>query len=159
MSLPPLASVPHLERLLAPNEEIIYTAKLHPLHGWPWLLAAVLFGGAGWWWQPLWLSAIVLLFIYSLALRNFAGAVTTHRLLLRYGRFGVQTEGILGEKLAEWRVAQSLLQRLLHAGTVQLVVKESNTLRPLTLLWLWHPLTFIEALETLQMPMSPKPKS
>jgi hypothetical protein len=155
MSLPPLAPVPHLGRLLAPDEEIIYTAKLHPLHDWPWLLGATFFGLLGWWWKPLWLMAIGLLFIYSLALRNFEGAVTTRRLLLRGGRFAIQTEGILGEKLTEWRVEQTLLQRLFRAGTVYLVLKEGNTLRPLTLRWLWHPFTFIEALETLQMPVKP----
>lgn len=154
MSLPPLQPVPHLERLLAPTEELIYTAKLHPLHGWPWLLGALVLACLGWWWKPLWLGAGVLFIIYTLALRNFEGAITTHRLLLRHGRFGVQTEGVLGEKIAEWQVSQTLLQRPLRAGTVQLVLKEGNALRPLKLSWLWHPFTFIEALETLQM----KPK-
>ncbi|MCA3243928.1 MAG: PH domain-containing protein [Alphaproteobacteria bacterium] len=150
--LPPLAPVPHLVRLLAPDEAVIYTAKLHPLHGWPWLLAVLLLAVAGWWLKPLWLASAALLVLYGLAFQNFEAAVTTRRLLLRQGRFGVSTEGILGEKIAEWQVIQRLVQRPLRAGTVRLVLKEGNTLRPLTLLWLWHPFSFIEALETLQMP-------
>lgn len=150
--LPPLAPVPHLARLLAPDEVMLYTAKLHPLHGWPWLLSAVGLGLFGWWFKPLWLVAAGLLAIYSFALRNFECAVTTRRLLLRQGRFGVSTEGILGDKVAEWHVDQLLLQRPLRAGTVRLILKEGNVLRPLTLQWLWHPFTFIEALETLQLP-------
>jgi hypothetical protein len=150
--LPPLAPTPHLARLLAPDEVIIYTAKLHPLHGWPWLLAAICLALVGWWVKPLWLVAGVLGWVYALALRNFEGAVTTRRLLLRHGRLAISIEGILGEKIAEWRVQQTLLQRLLHAGQIHLVLKEGNTLRPLNLVWLWHPLSFIEALETLQMP-------
>jgi hypothetical protein len=150
--LPPLAPVPHLVRLLAPDEVIIYTAKLHPLHGWPWLLAALLVAVAGWWLKPLWLVSLVLVGIYGLALQNFECAVTTRRLLLRQGRFGVSTEGILGEKIAEWHVTQRLVQQPLRAGMVLLMLKEGNALRPLTLLWLWHPFSFIEALETLQMP-------
>jgi uncharacterized membrane protein YdbT with pleckstrin-like domain len=151
MSLPPLQPVPHLARLLTPTEEIIYTAKLHPLHGWPWLIGVLLLACVGWWWKPLWLGAAVVFVLYAQALRNFEGAITTHRLLLRYGRFGVQTEGILADEITAWRVSQTLLQRPLRAGTVQLRLKEGNVLRPLTLSWLWHPFTFIEALETLQM--------
>lgn len=150
--LPPLAPVPHLARLLAPDEVIIYTAKLHPCYGWPWSLSAVALSLVGWWFKPLWLVALVLLLVYSMALRNFEGAVTTRRLLIRQGRFGVSTEGILGEKIAEWSVTQTPLQQLLRAGNVQLVLKEGNVLRNLTFNWLWHPFSFIEALETLQMP-------
>ncbi len=144
--------MPHLRRLLVPEEEAIYTMKLHPLHGWPWLVGAVLVAIVGWWWKPLWVLATGLFVLYTLALQNFEGVVTTHRLLLRYGRFGVSTEGILGEKLASWQVEQTLLQRVLHAGSLRLIVKEGGTLRPLVIRWLWHPFTFIEALETLQMP-------
>ena len=47
MPIPPLQATPNLERLLMPDEGIIYTAKLHPLYGWPILLAAVVWLAAG----------------------------------------------------------------------------------------------------------------
>ena len=149
--LPPLQPTPNLSRLLAPEEEIIYTAKLHPFYGFWWLGLGLLAAGLGLWLKPLWLVALVLGFIYLLPFRNFEMAVTTRRLLVRQGRFGITLEGILGEKIVEWHIRQHLLQTWLHAGTVTIRVEENKTLRTIALPWLWHPMTFIEALETLQL--------
>jgi Bacterial PH domain len=152
MALPPLSATPHVSRLLAPDEVIIYTAKLHPLHGWPWLLGAGLVGLLGLRVVAiLVVPAFVLGGIYLLAFRHFEMAVTTRRLLLRWGRFGTQLEGILPEKLEDWRVQQSVWQSMLHAGTLTLRVKEGRELRVIALPWVWHPLTLVEALETLQL--------
>jgi uncharacterized membrane protein YdbT with pleckstrin-like domain len=154
MPTPPLQPTPHLTRLLLPEEHIIYTAKLHPLAGWHWVLGGLLLLVLGIWLKPLWLGAAVFLLVYYVPRKNFEMAVTTHRLLLRRGRWHVQLEAIMGENIANWQVLQSLPQRMGHAGTVTLHVHEGKSIRTLDLHWLWHPLTLIEALETLQLPQA-----
>lgn len=151
--LPPLQATPNLDRLLVPGEEVIYTARLHPLYGFPWLLGGLALFAAGWLWSWFWLLAIIPLVIYYLPFYHFELAVTTQRLLLRQGRFGVMTEGTLAEKLEDWHVNQHLFQALLHAGTMTLRIEENRSLRLLTIPWLRNPMSFIEALETLQMPL------
>jgi hypothetical protein len=155
--LPPIRPVPHLERLLAPGEEILYTGKLHPFHGWPWLLAAVIVILLGLRMPLLLPVGLVLMMIYALAFHNFQVAVTTRRLLYRYGRFGVNTEGFLANKIEDWQVHQTFLQTILHAGTLRIQIEDNRNLRPIYIPWLWHPMTFVEALETLQLPVEPAP--
>ncbi len=149
--LPPLAHVPHLERLLAPDEVIIYTAKLHPLYGFGWLLAGLLALYGGIWLKPLWLFAVLLFGIYAIPFRNFEMAITTRRLLLRHGFMRLNMEGIMATKLEDWRVQQTLVQSFMHTGHLTLHVQEGKNLREITLPWIWHPITLVEALETLQM--------
>ncbi|NBX85650.1 MAG: hypothetical protein EBQ80_00160, partial [Proteobacteria bacterium] len=148
--LPPLQPVPHLQRLLAPEETIIYTAKLHPLFGWPWLLGGVLLVGLSLWWGIFLGLGLMVLLVYALPFKTNEIAVTTHRLLLRVGLFQLRTEGIGSVQLEEWQLRQNLLQALLHTGCVTIKVKEGRDLRTVVLNKLWHPMTFVEALETLQ---------
>lgn len=156
MPTPPLQATPHLSRLLLPDEAIIYTAKLHPLYGWPFLLAAILLAVLGWWLKPLWFLALIAVWVYSLPFQNFEMAITTQRILLRQGRFRIGLAAFEGRQLKEWVVHQSLLQSLFHKGTVILhlvdptLTDKNRTLRVLELNGIWHPLTLIEALETLQ---------
>lgn len=151
MVLPVLQPVPHLERLLAPDEVIIYTPKLHPLYGWPWLLGGLAVAIVGWWFKPLGLVAAGLWVVYWSPHNNFEAAVTTRRLLLRQGRMAVETEGILGNNIIEWHVTQTFWQQLLRAGSLRLVLKDREAHRPLVLPWVFHPFTIVEALETLQL--------
>lgn len=148
--LPPLQPVPTLERLLAPGEVILYTAKLHPLYGAPLALLALACALAAWWQPVAALGSLFFLTLYLVPLRKNEIAVTSKRLLLRIGRFKLLTETVSGDQLINWRVAQSAVDNLLHVGTVQLTFSELGQTRQLVLTHLWHPVSFIEALETLQ---------
>lgn len=148
--LPPLQPIPNLRRLLAPDETVIYTAKLHPLHGWPWLLAGLGLIVLSLWWQVLLGVGLLVLLVYAMPFKTNEIAVTTHRLLVRVGVFKLRMEGITGVQLEEWALEQNLLQTLLHTGKVVVKVKEGRDLRDIVLKKIWHPMTFVEALETLQ---------
>ena len=156
MPIPPLQATPNLERLLVPNEEIIYTAKLHPLYGWSILLAALVLAILGWWMKPLWFVALIAAWVYHLPFQNFEMAVTTQRILIRQGRFKIGMAAYQGADLREWVVHQTLLQSVLHMGSVLLKLtdpaspEKNRTTHVLELNGIWHPLTLIEALETLQ---------
>lgn len=151
VELPPLQPVPHVARLLAPQEQIIYTAKLHFLHGWPWLLASISFLALAFfiWWGMVFF-ALPLLIIYSIPFRTNEIAVTTHRLLLRIGRFKLTIEGVTSDRMEEWFVGQTAIQNILRSGDIIIGVKEGKDLRKIYLHQLAHPMSFIEALETLQ---------
>jgi hypothetical protein len=160
MALPPLQPLPHLARLLAPDETLIYTAKLHPLYGWPWLLAALVAGlpaflglSFGLWSIP---PAVMLFIIYLLPFKHFELAVTSKRLLLRYGRFGTVLNDIPPEHINHWRLQQGLFSDLLHYGHLTIYLVAGRELRVLPLKFLWHPLTLLEALETLTLPADSK---
>lgn len=156
MPTPPLQAVPNLERLLLPDEGIIYTAKLHPFYGWPFLLAAIVLAVLGWWVKPLWFLALIAAWVYHLPFQNFEMAVTTQRILVRQGRFKIGLAAYHGNQLKEWVVHQTLLQSVLHMGSVLLKLtdmaspEKNRTTMVLELNGIWHPLTLIEALETLQ---------
>lgn len=156
MTLPPLQKIPNLERLLLPDETVIYTARLHPLFGWQFLFAAIAFTLLGWWLKPLWFAVLLMAWVYYLPFKNFEMAVTTQRILLRQGRFQIGLMAFEGTQLREWVVHQTLLQTVCHAGTVILKLtdmtmpEKSRTTRMIELNGIWHPLTLIEALETLQ---------
>lgn len=156
--LPPLSPTPHLSRLLIPGETILYAPKLHPLYGWPTLLlilalftATLLLASQ---YGPIWLLGLVpaglLTFIHSLPFQHFEMAITTHRLLLRYGRFSITLNDIPPEHIDHIQLNQTPLSSLLHAGHLTLNLRKGNTLVPLTFPWLWHPFTTLEALQALQ---------
>lgn len=152
MGLPPLQPVPVISRLLAPDEQIIYTARFHPFLGWYWLClgvgCAVLGAVYGLW--PLWGVSAICCWLWGIPFFVNEMAVTNLRLLLRVGKFKLRMEAISATQLETWRVRQTLLTNLLHCGTVVLVVREGRDMRHIVLPWVWHPVTFIEALETLQ---------
>ncbi|MBI1308494.1 MAG: PH domain-containing protein [Proteobacteria bacterium] len=155
--LPPLQKVPTIERLLAPGERVIYTAKLHPLFGWYWAVAGFLLMGLGYFWAPLALLGLPPLGVYWLAFRNNEVAVTTHRLLVRRGVGKIYLEAVLAEHIDDWRLKQSLLGQLLHMGTVSVGVHDASDTRALVFTYMWHPLSFLEALETLQSRLYEQP--
>jgi hypothetical protein len=155
MPLPPLSFTPHLSRLLAPGETVVYTAKLHPLYGWPWLLAAILCSLPAFT-QPSWghwfiLPATALFAIYLLPFRNWQCAVTNKRLLLRFGRFGITVNDIPPDHINHVQLKHNLFLSALHTGHVTLNLIKGKDIAPIQLNYLWHPMTFLEALETLTM--------
>lgn len=149
--LPPLQPMPNLERLLAPGEEIIYTVRLHPLHGFKWAFSALVFLTLAYWWIWFLPLGLILTFIYFMPFRTNEIAVTTQRLLIRKGRFRLRLEGVMAKSVEDWRLIQSVAESLLHCGDVEVTVIENRDLRRIWLPTLWHPMTFIEALETLQL--------
>ena len=151
MPLPPLAPVPHLRRLLYPEEQIIYTARLHWLNGWPLLASAVVCGVLGlavWGWLAL--VGVPMLMYYFVPFRTNEIAVTTHRLLLRTGRRTLRMESVEAGQLVDWELVQTPVTNVLNAGAVTLQVREDRDVRNLPLPLLQHPLSFLEALETLE---------
>lgn len=148
--LPPLQRVPQLERLLAPGESIIYTAKLHPLYGWWFGLIALVCLGLSYIWPWTLAGTLVFATLYLAPFLKNEIAVTTHRLLLRVGRFNLATEDFTGEQLTNWRINQSAVDNALHTGNVVIDVTVAGEDRRIVLTHLWHPVTFIQALETLQ---------
>jgi hypothetical protein len=147
----PLSRTPNLNRLLGPGEEIIYTAKLHPFHGLYWLFGALLFAALAWV-ATLWfaLPALGLAVIYALPFINHEVAVTTHRVLLRHGRFVVHTDCVDADHLDHYQLYQHTLGSVFHFGTVILNLWAGRReVRKLPLYTLWHPMTFLEAVTTL----------
>lgn len=155
MALPPLSATPHLTRLLAPGEMLVYTARLHPLYGWPWLLAAAvaaLPAVLGWGWGVYAIvPATVLFIIYLLPFRNWECAVTNKRLLLRFGLFSLTFNDIPPGHINHLQLKHTVLLDKLHAGHLTLHLQAGNQIHPLTLKYLWHPFTFLQALETLTL--------
>lgn len=149
--MPPLYPTPNLSRLLGPEERIIHTAKLHPFHGFPWLLAAfacVALAYAVWPWFAL--AALVPAVIYWLPFHNHEVAVTTHRVLVRHGRFSVHTDAIEPEHLDHYQFHQHTIPGLFHCGNIVLNLQAGrHHMRELPLPHMWHPMTFLEAVTTL----------
>ncbi|MCP5405578.1 MAG: hypothetical protein H6922_05110 [Pseudomonadaceae bacterium] len=150
MSLPPLQPTPNISRLLGPGETVVYTAKLHPLHGWPWLLAALAVVALAYATNAyLALLALPLLTVYLLPFRIWEAAVTTHRLLLRHGRFRIALDAIDPDHLDHYQLHQNPFTSLLHCGDVILALRLHRTVTYLPLPSIWHPMSFLEALTTL----------
>ncbi|HEX2859240.1 MAG TPA: PH domain-containing protein [Alphaproteobacteria bacterium] len=165
MNLPPLARTKHLSRLLGPDEVIIYTGKLHPFHGIGWWLGFLFLATlawylwAAWQWQPyLLVPALICLLIYRLPFHNTEIAVTTHRLLLRYGRFRVHSDEIDGSHIDHYQLHQTPFSSFFHYGTVILNLRAGRDIYYLKLVDIWHPLTLFEALNTLNPLFQPKRK-
>jgi|GEM_PF-6973666 len=151
MSLPPLRRVPALRRLLAPGEAIVYTALFYPLRGWYWLLPCALCLIGSRWWTPLMLPTVLFFVFWVVPFFTNQVAVTTERLLMRVGGFRLRLEMIDNGDIESWRLEQNVLTSLLRCGTVVISVNDVGTLRHVRLTWLWHPMSFLEALETLQV--------
>lgn len=149
-TLPPLQRVPNLRRLLAPGEALVYTAKIHPMFGWPFGLVALGFLLLSYWWPVALLGTVIFSILHLEPLRRNEIAVTSERLLLRVGHFRLLTEAFDGKQLQGWHLHQSILDNALHTGTMVVTARVGEESRDIILRWLWHPLTFVEALETLQ---------
>jgi len=76
--------------------------------------------------------------------------VTNTRLLMRTGRFSLHMEAFDDASVLRWRLEQNALDVLLHTGRVLLLVREQTSVRTVTLPWVWHPMTFLEALQAMQ---------
>ncbi len=150
MSLPPLEPIPNLKRLLTPEETLLYTVRFHPLRGWPFLLSAALSLGLSYLFPPAILLTVVFAVLWYIPLSSNEIAVTSDRLLLRIGRFQLQMEAFDDASLLRWRVEQNALDVLLHTGRVVLRIREATSVREVTLNWVWHPMTFLEALQAMQ---------
>ena len=152
MATPPLQRTPTLTRLLGPGEVIVYTAKLHPLHGWPWLLGAILCALAAWY-ITVWLAlpALILLLVYWLPFYTWEAAVTTHRLLLRHGRFKLALDTIDPPHLNHYQLHQNPILHTLHCGHIILNLEagREHVLHKIHLPYIWHPMSLLEALTTL----------
>ncbi|PIZ30756.1 MAG: hypothetical protein COY40_03905 [Alphaproteobacteria bacterium CG_4_10_14_0_8_um_filter_53_9] len=149
MALPPLRPTPHLTPLLAPEEEIIYTAQLHPLHGIGWLAFAVLFFAMMRLHLVFLLPCAVCVSIYLIPFKTNEVAVTTHRLLLRMGRFRLAYNDIEPDDLNHWQFYQNPITNVLGGGAIILNLDKGAEVIPLRMPHLRHPLKFIEALGTL----------
>lgn len=150
MSLPPLAPIPNLRRLLTPEETLLYTVRFHPLRGWPFL-----FGALGClilsYYVPLAiLPCAVLAILWYIPLMSNEVAVTDDRLLVRIGRFRLMMEAFDDASLLRWRVEQNALDVFLHTGRVVLRIREATMVREIVLNWVWHPMTLLEALQAMQ---------
>lgn len=149
--MPHSHSAPTLGRLLAPEERIIYTSRLHPFHGIGWLLAAVATAAlAVWVWPWFGLAAFAFLGAYALPFFNHEVAVTTHRLLIRHGRFSVHVDSIDPGHLDHYQFHQHTIGSLFHYGHIVLNLQAGrHHMRELPLPHVWHPMTFLEAVTTL----------
>jgi hypothetical protein len=152
MSTPSLQSVPQLERLLAPEEFLIYTARFSVFRGWKWLFAGTVLWCAAAVWQSwgLVLPGAVFLGIWVTPFITNELAISNKRLMLRVGDFYLRTEAIPSERLESWSIRQNLISSFFHSGTVIIHVKEGMEMRKLIFRWLKNPITFTQALETLQ---------
>lgn len=149
MSLPPLTRTKYLSRLLGPEEVILYTGRLHPFHGFGWLAAAVAFLMLARWWLWFVVPALGFLIVYQLPFNNTEIVVTSYRLLLRRGRCRVHLDAIDAHHLDHYQLHQTPFSVFFHYGTVILNLDTVQDIRALTLKTIWHPMTFLEALTTL----------
>lgn len=140
---------PNLMRLLAPGESLLYTARLHPLYGWWFGVLAALCLGLSYIWPWTLLGTVVFSVLYLVPFYKNEIAVTTHRLLLRVGRFQLVTEDFTSEQILNWHIHQTIVDNILNAGTVLIDVREGTTVRRVVLARVRSPLTFVQALETL----------
>ncbi len=150
LNLPPLAAIPYLRRLLVPEEKLLYTVKFHPLRGWPLLLAALLCLAVSYVFPLAVLGTLVAALFWYIPLVSNEVAVTDARLLVRTGRFQLHMEAFDDTSVLRWRLEQNALDVFLHTGRVVLQIREQASVRFITLNWVWHPLTFLEALQAMQ---------
>lgn len=150
MSLPPLAPIPNLRRLLTPEETLLYTVKFHPLRGWPLLLGALACLAASYIFPLAILPCALLFLFWYIPLHSNEVAVTNNRLLVRIGRFKLFMEAFDDSNLLRWKVEQNALDVFLHTGRVVLRIRESAAVREVVLPWVWHPMTLLEALQAMQ---------
>ncbi|HEX2859955.1 MAG TPA: hypothetical protein VHP58_07170 [Alphaproteobacteria bacterium] len=149
-------NVPNIRRILAEGEEITYIGHRHPLYGWEWALAAFACGAAvmvHWYFV---VPAVLCFAIYLLPFYLFEAAVTTHRFIVRKGRFHVATEEILPIHLDHWDIGQNILLHMLGGGHVTLFLRYGMASRTTHLKWMCHPLDLVGAIEKLSPDMAPK---
>lgn len=148
--LPPLRNTPHLDRLLWPGEEVIYTPGVHLLEGWPWLLGTlfffVLLKLTPWFAVGVAVCGIV----WVVPFMTNELAVTTHRFLYRIGRDRLTVGDVEPYKLVGMELDQNPLTNLLNTGKVRINVRSGNAVEGVVLPYVRHPYTLMEALETLE---------
>lgn len=147
-----LMRAPRLQRLLTPEEKLLYTVRFHPLRGWWVLLPGLACMAAAWWWPPALLPGLLLLGLWYLPLYTNEVAVTDDRLLMRTGWLNLRLIPLQDETILRWEMTQTALGSLLDYGTVQIIVRERELAgtRVFTLPWVWGPVTFLEAMQAMQ---------
>lgn len=144
---PPL---PVVTFLLQPDERITHSAKPHLFNGWRWLAGALAAAVIAFYIPYVWPLAVVLLAVYALPFARTEIAVTTHRLLVRQGRFHLETEEIMPHYLEDWHLDQNILTTQVHCGTVRLTIRKGKEVRYLQIPNIAHPIRFLRALEDLR---------
>lgn len=149
--LPPSAPVPDLMQLLAPDEQLIYAPHLHWLNGWGYLAGAWVSGMValylGWYW--LLLVGAGLVFAYSVPFRTNQIAITSHRLLLRVGRWRLRLNDISPGHINHYQFSQTPFTNIVGSGELILHLNKGKDLVPVTLPYVQKPMVFLEALGTL----------
>lgn len=150
MSLPPLSKTPNVSRLLGPGEVVIYTGRLHPIHGVQWLAGFIALLLLARFTTPyLLIPALGCLQVYILPFLNTEIAVTSDRLLVRHGRFSVHLDVIDPGQLDHYQLHQNIASHKMHFGTLILNLVSAGGMQKLVLEDVWHPLSLLEALTTL----------
>lgn len=144
-------TLPVVTFLLQPDERVAHIARPHLFNGVVWLLATVASAAmAATLWPILWPLSVVLLAVYILPFTRTEIAITTHRLLVRQGRFKLTTEEIMPHYLEDWHLDQNVLTTLLHCGSVILTIRKGKEVRQLRIPHVAHPIRFLRALENLR---------
>jgi uncharacterized membrane protein YdbT with pleckstrin-like domain len=145
-----LTRAPSLQRLLTPNETLLYTVRFHYLRGW-WVLALALgCFAASYQWPLAILPFLVLMGLWYLPLHTNEVAVTNDRLLLRTGWMRIVLQAIEDQNIIRWELTQNALGSMLDCGTVLIWVREAASSRQIVLDWVSHPVVLLEALQALQ---------
>ena len=145
-----LNRAPCLQRLLVPNETLLYTVRFHYLRGW-WMLVLALGCFAASYQWPLALGPFMMfLVLWYIPLKTNEVAVTNDRLLLRTGWLKLKLEVIEDQSVIRWELNQNVLGSLFDCGTVTIRVRETASTREIVLRWISHPVVFLEALQALQ---------
>lgn len=145
-----LTRAPSLQRLLTPNETLLYTVRFHYLRGWWMLMLALGCFAASYQWPLALAPFMVLLGLWYMPLHTNEVAVTDDRLMLRTGWLHLKLEVIEDQNIIRWEMTQNVLGSLLNCGTVRIRVREAASTREIVLGWVSHPVVFLEALQALQ---------
>lgn len=145
-----MSTLPVVTFLLQPDERITHIAKPHLLSGFRWFAAAAITATAALYVPYLWPLTVILLAFYALPFMRTEIAVTTHRLLVRQGRFHLETEEIMPHYLEDWHLDQTVFTTLMHCGTVRLTIRKGKEVRYLHIPAIAHPIKFLRALEDLR---------
>lgn len=105
---------------------------------------------ASYWHLGLIVPALLLGGLWYLPLYTNEVAITDDRLLLRTGWMRLVLEAIEDQNLIRWELNQSAIASLFDCGTVCIKVREAASTKDIVLPWIWHPVTFLEALQAMQ---------
>lgn len=141
---------PNLCRLLTPEETLLYAVRFHPLRGWWLLLGALACFGASYLWPIAFAPFLLLIGLWYIPLHTNEVAVTNNRLLMRTGWLKLLLEAVEDDSLVRWKMEQNAMGSLLDTGQVRIIVREVASTREIVLNWVWHPVTFLEALQAMQ---------